>query len=259
MLCSRDMDAFWRSRIDRVTVIRHTAYARSRGALLERELRRVGLDGFAESRWTFPSPFVAALGRAVRLDPSITCGGNVDAMVFGFYAEMKTALALGAANVLILEDDVRFANDIDMIRGAIDALPSDFHEAHLSWLAHPLGRCEGTVSALPCVGGSWVVAGDRVRVRDSSATIYSRAGMERFVSIAESALDDPAGRGLVACDVTDYPDLLWDGGSHTLLALPLLARQTIVGACMSAGKFVPFYKPFCLNGDVTAFGGGCAG
>ena len=222
---------------------------------MERELRRVGLYDFAGSRWTFPSPFIPVLARSMRLDPSITCVGNVDAMVFGFYAEMKTALALGARTALILEDDVRFADDLAMVRSAIDALPPDFQEAHLSWLAHPLGRCEGTVSALPHVGGSWVVAGDRVRVRDSSATIYSRVGMERFVDIAESALG-PAGRGLVACDVTDYPDQLRDGGSHTLLALPLLARQTIVGECMSAGGFVKHYIPFCRGRDVTAFGGG---
>lgn len=250
------MRNFWRSTFDRVTVIRHTAYSTCRGDYLGRELCRVGLDGFASYRWTFPSPFLPIIARNIRLDPSIMAVGNVDVMVFGFYAEMRTALALGARNVLILEDDVRFADDLDMIRHAITKLPSDFDEAHLAWLIDG-GRAmtPAPVLQLPRVGGSWVSAGTGIKIRDSSATIFSRAGMERFVDIAESALA-PVGRGLVACDVTDYPDLIRSGGKHTFLAIPLLARQEITRERMSRRNFIQEYAPFCRNGDVAAFGGG---
>lgn len=249
-----DMRDFWRSTFDRVTVIRHTSYVGCRGESLDHEMRRVGLDGFVTYRWTFPTPFLPILGRHVRCDGSITCLGNLDVMVFGFYAEMRTALALGARNVLIMEDDVRLADDVGMIRKAMEALPADYDEAHLSWLIDGgRGTRPEHVLRLPRVGGSWVVSSG-IFVRDSSATVFSRSGMERFVALAEASLT-PFGRGLTACDVTDLPDMLRDGGRHNFLAIPLLARQEITRKRMSRRNFVPAYAPFCRDGDVGAFGG----
>lgn len=218
----------WRSYFDRVVVIRHTDY-RCRDRPLRAELARVGLAGVAEIHWNFPSPFVVRFANSVPFSEDL---GNFDETIFGMYAVLKTSLALGVHRLLVLEDDVRFLRDLDLLGRLLGSIPDDFVDAKLSWI-----RREGPVSAAAlgdqarASGRVWMPT-TGVSTRDTGAIAFSRRGMEWLAGCFEKSLA-PGGPVLRSCDLYDRPPHYLDNGARHYLAVPLAARQAAFGQRMS--------------------------
>lgn len=238
----------WKAVLDRVAVVRHTAYAGARGPSLEAELSRVGLSG-ADFVWTFPSPFTPRFASSFRggLSPA-----TFNCLIDGFYAAVKESLERGHERLLVCEDDVRFPLDVSVTVRALESLPPGFVTAHLSWMRRG-GSSPEEILARPRVGGFWAPA-TGVFYRDSSAVLFSREGMEWYAGCVEGALS-PSGR-LYDCDMYFRPPHWPDSGRRTYLSVPLVARQvTGLGRRMSQVSFEPRYAPFLLEGGAAAYGG----
>jgi hypothetical protein len=177
-----------------------------------RELDRVGLHGIVENQWTVASPFLARFANAVRTSRTGAGFGPFSELVFGMYSAMKTSLDLGARHVLLLEDDIEFMSDVDMVSAAFSALPPDYLVGRLSWM---FGEC----SVEPGTTAKWVPELG-AHPKDSGAACWSRAAMQHFVESVEGAL--LPGGVLGFCDTDGYypPER-----SRVYLSVPLVARQ----------------------------------
>lgn len=243
------MDRRWSRMFDRVVVIRNTEYSRARGGALDAELRRVGLGDVAV-RWTFPSPFLQPFARCVRFRSGGI--GNFDETMFGMYAELKTSLATGVDRLLVLEDDVRFLSDLDMLDSMLASVPPDFVNFKLTWIRRG-GLSVDDIRDVPAAGGHWIPT-TGIHTRDTGAIAFSREGMQWMVECYESSLW-PGNPGMQSCDLYDRPPWHLYEGSRTYLAVPLAARQAVdVGSRMSSSNLDRLYAPFeapCGYGGAT--------
>lgn len=209
----------WRSLFDRVVVVRYAGYDPVRGPALVRELDRVGLHGIVENQWTVSSPYLTRFANSMRISRTGAGLGPFSELVFGMYSAMKTSLLLGARRVLLLEDDIEFVSDLDMLSEAFTALPSDYLVGRLSWM---FGEC----SVEPSTTVKWVQElGEHPK--DSGAACWSADAMEHFVASVEGAL--LPGGVLGFCDTDGYfpPER-----NRVYLSVPLVARQREYGTRM---------------------------
>lgn len=226
----------WRAHFDRVVVLRHTDY-RARDQSLYAELDRVGLTGFAEEHWNFPSPFVI---RFVNSVPFSEGPGNFDETVLGMYAELKVSLDLGVGRLLVLEDDVRFLRDLALLQHLLERIPDDFIDAKLSWIRRggPLSAA-GLSERASASARLWMPT-TGVSTRDTGAIAFSRRGMEWLTGCFEKSLA-PGGPVLRSCDLYDRPPCYLDDGARHYLAVPLAARQAAFGQRMSRINLDRYY------------------
>lgn len=213
------MDKMWSDVFDRVVMIRYTDYADRDAALLP-ELERVGLADI-DVRWTFPSPFTVRLGNSLRFREGLS---NLDETINGMYRELKVSLELGVSRLLVLEDDIRFLKDLDMLAGSLRAIPDDFIDAKFSWIRRGGETTASMLRERAAREGRLWVPTTGVSTRDTGAIAYSRRGMEWMVQCYESSLE-LGGPVLRSCDLYDRPPFYLDGGRHNYLAVPLCARQ----------------------------------
>lgn len=237
------MNKMWADAFDRVVAIRFTGYRAEREPSLLAEFARVGLED-AAVRWTFPTPYTLRFGNSIVYTEG---PGNFDE-TYAIYSELKVALALGMERILVLEDDVRFLLDTDMIRQSLEGIPSDFVDAKLSWI-----RRGGPVEASALRGrGLWVPT-TGVVTRDTGAIAFSREGMEWFVGCVEDTLS-VGGPPMRSCDLYDRPPFYKEDGARHYLAVPLVARQVQFGGRMSRISLDRYYS----ENSCMAPGGGAA-
>lgn len=225
------MNKMWSSAFDRVVAIRYTGYRNERERSLLAEFSRVGLSD-AAVRWTFPTPYTKRFGNSITYTEGL---GNFDE-TYAIYSELKVAYALGLERILILEDDVRFLLDLDMIRRSLEAIPGDFVDVKLSWI-----KRGGTVEVASLRGrGLWVPT-TGVVTRDTGAIGFSREGMEWFTGCIEDTLS-LNGPDMRSCDLYDRPPFYKEDGARHYLAVPLLARQVQFGDRMSCISLDSYYN-----------------
>ena len=136
-------------RFDMVAVLSYTGY-QDRQPALWAELERVGLKDRVEWFWNFPSPFTERFANSIRLSGTIKdCAAFNSTM--GYYRVLKTAVELGKAHVLVLEDDVRFLKDPVALAGAVASLPADYDLAKFDWTA----RVARGQTEIPTIEGPW--------------------------------------------------------------------------------------------------------
>lgn len=100
----------------------YTGYPERIGPFMD-EVARAGLSGATDRIYTYANPFDAVLLRHaahVNRKP-----GHFNAM-FGHYAAVKTALAMGWGRILVMEDDCRFLNDLSALEEASARVPADW-------------------------------------------------------------------------------------------------------------------------------------
>lgn len=116
-------------RFDRKTVLYFTGNKDTRVHGMEKELKRVGLDG-ADRQWQYPSPLDGVLLRNVNHIRALEIGGYFNATM-GHYRAIATAYHLGCSHCLIMEDDIRFLKDTGEIDMAVNSVPDDYDVALL--------------------------------------------------------------------------------------------------------------------------------
>lgn len=175
----------WRDRFDMVVNLCFTGN-KSRVPELDEEFRRVELPVDLRM-WNVPSPFE---DRVVESLPDVVRGMRVSAGFrnsgFGHYRAVKLAHELGARRVLVVEDDVRFLNDLDALGGIVASAPDE------GLVLFDLLRAgKDDIGVIRQTLDSTVVDGWAVPTgRPCSFACYGmdRQSMKQFIDLVESAL-----------------------------------------------------------------------
>lgn len=159
----------------------YTKY-QDRELLMKKELDRVGMNG-VETLWDFPSPF-----RDVLLDnvPMTNFCKQKNLFFIGQnnYRAIATAYHLGAKSVLIMQDDIRFMRDVQMLDKIVSSVPRDFDIAMLNHMK-PSSMSESRYRRLfmhPRINGYWIRFSE---LTSSGCYALSRKGMERYLRAYE--------------------------------------------------------------------------
>lgn len=243
----------WGDYFDRVEAIRYTGYDADRGCAFRREIERVGLGGMVVNRWVTQSPFVRRLA-ASDLAPARGIGAFSE-LVAGMYPAVKTSLDLGAGRLLVLEDDIRFLQDMACLKRALESMPRDFSTLRLSWMMvdgkrRTVFRDEGT-SGGRCY---WAPVDhmDVPVIKDTGAVVFSRRGMAFFATAVEKALDH--GGSLAYCDSQRYYETDAPGAPGCMyVSVPLVACQhKFADRMCRKHNYGAYYGPYmatCGYGD----------
>lgn len=101
---------------------------KSRYESIKCELERIGISDYFV-QWDVPfSPAKDILRKHIKVNQFLSKAGPFSCCL-SHYKAMKTALGLGAKSCLILEDDIRFRNDLAFIKETLELLPPDFDYA----------------------------------------------------------------------------------------------------------------------------------
>ena len=117
------------SRFDSIIMLSYTGARDDRLPAMEREFSRVGLSGHVTVDWNFPTPLTDLIAKSLGTQwgrPVVDCA-------LGHYRIIKTDYELGVQNLLVMEDDIRFLLDLDLLGEIIATLPQDYDHAKLNW------------------------------------------------------------------------------------------------------------------------------
>ena len=110
----------WKEHFDMVISLCHTGN-KSRVPPLDQELRRVGLVPDLRV-WSVPDPSERWLARRIWLDRFVRRAGYLNCTL-NHYRAMRAAYDLGKRRVLLLEDDIRFLRDLDVLAETVASTP----------------------------------------------------------------------------------------------------------------------------------------
>lgn len=214
------------SRFDEICVLSCTKYL-SRMRTLTPRLNAVGIRDFSV-HMNFDNPFEKFLLNNLN---TASFSPNVMSCLMGTYAIIKTAYETGVESLLLLEDDVAFAKDTDMIGEAIESIPDDCDVAKLEWFfgcAENGSTNTDELFARPKHGGHWVNL-DRHIIVGTGATAYNRKAMQFAIMWVEAGL---RGKKIHPLDMWMRP-----GGKPKFInlygAVPLVAVQSPVKESMN--------------------------
>ena len=120
-----EMNQVW-DRFNSKVVLCYTGY-KERYSVLEKEFSRVGLNG-VEFRWDVPSPLKKILIDNIPTT-NFTRKTGAFSCCISHYLAIKTAYEMGHENLLIIEDDIRFLEDIKLLQEIVEAIPKDYDYA----------------------------------------------------------------------------------------------------------------------------------
>jgi len=233
--------SFW-SRFDFKAACLFTGY-KNRERSLFNELDRVGIDR-VNRLWQFPTPFDSILKRATRGKLSMHGGFFNSGM--GHYRAIKTAYELGAERSLIMEDDIRFLKDVDLIREIVEDLPDDYDIALLdTFKAQKMSFDEWRDNAKnKKVSKYWCRFNN---MRSFACYAMSRKGMERWIGQWEGAFS-PSGFLRVADQYLKYECLGMDVNMyHAVLNVCIQAPVGGTACSGQAGCHIEKYKEYGLD------------
>lgn len=114
------------SRFQRKVVLCYTGYM-DRYESIKGELSRVGMRG-VEYSIDFPSPLKGILKDGIRTT-EFTGRPGPFACGIAHYSAIKQTYEMGCESLLLMEDDIRFLNSLELIHRIVNALPSDYDYA----------------------------------------------------------------------------------------------------------------------------------
>ena len=165
-----------------VGVVCFTGYV-DRQRDLSKELVRVGLND-VHYHWDFPSPYKDALKRSI---PMTRFNAKNSCFFIGLnnYKIIATAYHLGYRNVLVMEDDIRFLRDLNLLDEIISCLPEDYDLAMLDHSKPGKMLPNDYLATFKSpVQRYWY---EFSNLRSSGCYAMSRKGMERYLSVYELA------------------------------------------------------------------------
>lgn len=224
---------------DYVGVICFTGY-QDRIKELMPELERIGLREKVHLHWDTPSAFRDKLFAAVKKTSFCSKGGCFN-MAVQHYTVIKTAYELGCNSILVLEDDVRFLNDLSLLDEMLEAIPLNYD--HLMFDRNKLTDTELTSFANLTdeqKRNKWIefsVAGS------TGCYAMSRRGMRRYIELIES---DVYGGKVHNPDYYFRNEkggrVFWDNSYKRYFSYPNIAVQSIVGKNGSFSDLGDYWK-----------------
>lgn len=151
------------------------------------EFSRVGMSG-VNVHYGFPTPFNRVLINALPHDGPVNSEATMSCAM-NHYAVVKTAYCLGYESCLVMEDDIRFLNDVDEIRKTVEALPDDFDIALFDLIPIAINVDVKRLRRDERVNDRWFRYHN---MRSMACYAFSRRMMERFIWLNEAAATDPA-------------------------------------------------------------------
>jgi len=220
------MNALW-NRFDYIGLVCYTGYT-DRFRELKPELERVGLLGKVKLHWDFPSVYRDKLFNAVGKSSYNAKGGSFY-MGVNHYNIIKTAQQLGCNSVLVMEDDIRFLTDLNLLKKIVETIPEDYDIALFDRSKPGDESIDEFVSDVQnrMVSTYW-----REYDKASSCGMYalSKKGMDRYLTILEKEVNRGAIRN------SDFyfkrkwnGETYWDDSSRLYFAFPNIAVQVVAG------------------------------
>lgn len=218
-------------RFDFKATVNFTGYA-DRAKLMDDEFLRVGLDDVYRI-WNFPCPFDKVLQDRLN---HVRLMGNIGFFnsVMGHYRAIKTAYCLGAQQCLVMEDDIRFLKDLNMLGDIVKDLPEDYDVALFDVLRPqkiPLPEFVKHVKA-DRASKYWVRF---TNARSAGCYALRRKAMLRWIDAVESPALGKNGKMRLADQYFNMAHIGLD--LHAYHAAPVAARQVLVGAGKSNSGF----------------------
>lgn len=201
----------------------YTGY-KERQARVVKELDRVGISEY-DTMWSFPTPYdeweMKNIRHIVFFDTHKGCWN----VTKNHYRAIKTAYELGKESVLILEDDIRFRNDLSFVDESIEKLPDDWDVVMFDHF-----KMRGDVVE---VNDRWAKCG-----ASASTACYglNRKAMERMILMYESPVNGKYERPVMRnCD--HWTDVKYLGRDINLYcAVPNVAIQQTVEGESNCGR-----------------------
>ena len=117
----------WSDYFDHIYCVHYAPY-KERKVELEKELDRVGIlsSGIFSYHYTFPTPFDDDLMKNPEFNHAefgMRFNKGAVNLAMGHYNIMAEAVSFGYNRILIIEDDIAFLKDINMIKNILDKMP----------------------------------------------------------------------------------------------------------------------------------------
>lgn len=216
-------------RFERKTLLTFTGYMdRAKGVM--QELDRIGMRD-VNVQWQFPNPFDGVLIRHLNHIRHLDIAGYMNCTM-AHYNAIKTAYHLGLKNILVMEDDIRFMEDLDAIDSTVSSLPDDFDVAMFDLIPVFLKRGEPervkSLKESARINERWF---EFDILRSMGCYAMSRRGMERYIWLNEAAVTQPKIGKLRICD--HFLDRRYMPGLKLYAAVDNACIQRNMGACNS--------------------------
>lgn len=121
-LCNKETNRW--DVFDYIGVVCYTGY-KERVAELQVELKRIGIADRVQYHWDSPSVYRDCLYKAVGMSTYNSKGGSFF-MGVNNYNVIKVAYELGCRNVLVMEDDISFLKNTNLINAILASTPTDW-------------------------------------------------------------------------------------------------------------------------------------
>ena len=222
-----DISSIWDT-FDFVGVVTFTGYAKSRIPALRQSLSRIGLWDKVHLHWCFPTRYNDKLISCLKTCKAGTRPGAFNATM-GHYAVLKSAYELGAKHALVMEDDVRFAEDTGLLATGFQSLPSDYDIAKAEWYFRKCETPASKAKVAPIPGnGRWAPM-QGFSFWGDGCTAFSRKGMEWKIRLIERGLRSE----FLVCDYFYTPEFI-KNDLKAYMSIPVLAQQGVTESTMHA-------------------------
>lgn len=233
---------------DLIVSLAFTGY-QDRAALMDKEIDRVGMRDVYRI-WQFPCPFDKTIQDHVSRNRVMGHAGFFNSVI-GHYRAIKTAYCLGAKRCLVMEDDIRFLCDLDLLNEVMCDIPNDYEFALLDVLKPLKEPMEHFVDHMKNdkVGKFWCKF---VNVRSAGCYAMNRKGMERWLNGVESPALGKGGKMRLADQYFNLAHVGYDTKAYH--AVPVAARQVLIGSKQNNSGFTDldsYYK--AIGSDPEAY------
>ena len=211
----------WTKYFDRIWCISYIPYAKRRDAI-KREFDRIGISDHPNFEWnlTFDSPYFHMCKRVLDANPSLgRLLSDTELKCWaGHYSCIKRSALFGDERILIIEDDSRFLNDINLLESILDAFPHDYDVVLFDY---SVGVSVEEFNRYKTNKVNDFYA-KFVRLNSTGCYSLSKQGISTYVSEYE--------RKIVQADVYHYG---FEDGLKKCFSLKPISCQVTYGDCMS--------------------------
>ena len=202
------------------------------------EFGRVGLTN-VEVIWDFPSPYRDVLLNSVNMT-GFCKKRNLFFIGQTNYRAIATAYHLGAKSVLVMQDDIRFLKDANLLNEIVESIPEDYDLAMMNHMKPGAMQMEEyeQIFKKEKINGYWVRFDE---LTSSGCYAMSRKGMERYIKAYEEPVVS-CGRTILYHDDFYYQRKFMGPDANLYVAHPVPSIQTPCGAGGSHSDLEPYFK-----------------
>lgn len=206
--------------------------------MMQKECSRVGMQRVG-IMWDFPSPFRDILLKSVKMT-SFCKQKNLFFIGQNNYRAIATAYHLGARSVLVMQDDIRFLKNTDLLEAIVESLPSDYDLAMFNHMKPRRMSMEEYTSIFKKkkINSFWVRFSE---LTSSGCYAMSRKGMFRYIKAYESSVVS-GGKQTLSHDDFYYQKKFMGNDANLYVAVPAPSIQTICGSNGAHSDLLPYFQ-----------------